>query len=114
MENSHFSIQIKGFQLLGLKRDNLKDKPRFLLLKYIFLAFPLTFTIFSNSYYCIQNYHNVFALAEAVGILLTGILSFSKMIAFCASKERFFVVIDDLNEIFQQGKKPENIIFNFN
>lgn len=103
MENSHFSVQIKGFQLLGLSCDTLKEKPRLLLLLYFAIAIPLFFCFFPVGFYVIQNYQDVSASAEATGILLTGILGFSKLVTFCASKESFFIVIDNLNEIFQQG-----------
>lgn len=104
MENSYFSIQIKCFKLVGLFRDNLKDRPRLLLLSYLVIIAPLIFGVSSVIAFFLANYQDVLASSEALAIVFTGTLAFSKFLTFCISKERFFKTIDDLTELIKFGE----------
>lgn len=105
MDNSQFSIQIKCFKLVGLRRHQLENNLKLRNLLYLFIAFPLIFCNLSATSYAIENFHDILASADAFAIVFTGYLALSKFATFCFSKEKFFEIMDDIKMLSENGKK---------
>lgn len=95
-----FSIQLKCFQLIGLKRQSAKN---FYFIP-VFSIICIPFWMFSHIFYAVQNFENVLLLAEVAGPNFTDIIGASKLITFYVAKEKFYSMVDDIKKLSLQGK----------
>jgi 7tm Odorant receptor len=94
-----FRIQTKCLRLVGLHRTDFLRKPKLFMALYVAIVVCLVFCVAVEAFFISGNLEDVLGSSEAFGPLTTIVLAITKIFTFLAYREKFYELIDRINEL---------------